>query len=191
TGVNENEAEFAVERGGGCRPMRLRRLPVDGDDVVHRVHQGLPFALADKRGVGKTIGGVFGPRRSDGPVLAAQFSQHVITPLFETAIQASPESPKGQYALEICQIPASRLARKNVRKAHRDRRFSRGDPARYFRSGAGVRGIAGDRAVERELFAVVSVDLGGTGGNRRRNDGRHRADLQPSAEPGRYAGDSG
>src|SRR5260370_20674970 len=77
----------------------------------------------------------------------------------KAAIQASLELLKGQYALEICQIPASRLARKDVRKAHRDRRLSRGDAARYFRSGAGVRGIAGDRAVERELFAVVSVDL--------------------------------
>ena len=70
--------------------MRLRRLPVDGDDAVHRVHQGLPFALADKRGVGKTIGGIFGPRRSDGPVLAAQFSQHVITPLFKGTYTGEP-----------------------------------------------------------------------------------------------------
>src|SRR6267378_3239405 len=79
-GVNQNEAEFAVEGGGVRRPMRLRRLPVDGNDVVHRVHQGLPLALADKRGVRKTVGGVFGPRRSDGPVFAAQVSQHVHHP---------------------------------------------------------------------------------------------------------------
>src|ERR1700738_3183563 len=50
----------------------------------------------------------------------------------KAAIQASLELLKGQYALEICQIPASQLARKDVRKAHRDRRLSRGYPARYF-----------------------------------------------------------
>src|SRR5712672_4871196 len=114
-----------------------------------------------------------------------------ITPLVKKPIQVSLESLKGQYALENCQIPASGSTRKTVRKACRDCRLSRGDPARYLRSGPGVRRTAGDRTAQRDLFAVVSLDLGGTGANRRRNDGRHRADLQRSAEPGRYAGDSG
>src|SRR5882757_7936459 len=107
------------------------------------------------------------------------------------AIQAGLKSLKGQYALEICQIPASRLAERNIRKAGRHCRLSGGYPARYLGPGAGVRRIAGSRAAERELFAILSLDLGRNGANRRRHDGRHRADLQRSAEPGRYARDSG
>src|SRR6195256_3683327 len=114
-----------------------------------------------------------------------------ITPLVKEPIQVGLESLKGQYALENCQIPASGSTRKTIRKACRDCRLSRGDPARYLRSGAGVRRIAGDRTAEYELFAVVSVDLGGTGANRRRDDGRHRADQQRPAAPGRHPRDSG
>src|SRR3979490_420830 len=114
-----------------------------------------------------------------------------ITPLVKKPIQVSLESLKGQYALENCQIPASGSTRKTIRKACRDCRLSRGDPARYLRSGAGVRRIAGDRTAERDLFTVVSLDLGRTGANRRRDDDRHRADLQRSAESGRHPLDSG
>ncbi len=64
--------------------------------------------------------------------------------------------------------------------------ISRRNLARYFRSGAGVRGIAGDRTADGELFAVVSLRLGRVGANRCRDDGRHRADLQRSAARGRY-----
>src|SRR6266850_2223672 len=114
-----------------------------------------------------------------------------ITPLVKKPIQVSLESLKGQYALENCQIPTSGSTRKTFRKACRDCRLSRGDPARYLRSGAGVRRIAGDRTAERDLFAVVSLDLGRAGANRRRDDDRHRADLQRSAESGRHPRDSG
>src|ERR1700716_1637885 len=104
-----------------------------------------------------------------------------ITPLSKAAIQASLESLKGQYALEICQTPADRLARKSIRKACGDCRLSRGDPARYLGPGAGVRGIAGDRTADRELFAGVPLCVGRTGPNRCRDDGRYRADLQRQA----------
>src|ERR1700736_3953903 len=77
------------------------------------------------------------------------------------SIQTSLEWLKGQYALKICQTPAARLVWKSLRETGGDRRLSRRDLARYLRPGAGVCGIARDRTADRELFAVISLDLGG------------------------------
>src|SRR5215203_5851868 len=85
--------------------------------------------------------------------------------LSRRAIQASLEWLKGQYALEICQNPTARTARKSLSEARGDRYVSRRDPARHLRSGPGLRGIAGDRAARCELLAVLSLDLGGIGAN--------------------------
>src|ERR1700736_6221795 len=105
------------------------------------------------------------------------------------SIQTSLEWLKGQYALKICQTPAARLVWKSLRETGGDRRLSRRDLARYLRSGAGVCGIARDRTADRELFAVISLDLGGIGANRRRDEDRHRADWQRWAAPDRYPRD--
>src|SRR5882724_1758633 len=170
--MNKDEAVFAVEWRGRRGPVRLGCLPVHGDDVVHRLHQRRPVGVADLGGIRKAEDLVVGPPRRDRLVLAAQISRHGGAPTIRSpAIQAGLEWLKGQYALEICQIPAARPARKTAREADRDRRFSRRDPARYFRSGAGLRRTAGDRTAGRGLRPVLSFDVGWTGANGRRDDG--------------------
>ena len=78
--INQNEAVFAVERGGGCGPVRFRRLPIDGDDAVHRIHQRLLVGGGDVRCIRKTVDRVISPGRFDRPILAAQISRHGRTP---------------------------------------------------------------------------------------------------------------
>src|SRR4051794_14314335 len=81
--ADEDEAVFLVEWRGGCGPVRLGCLPIDGDDAVHGVHHRLLVGWLDPGGIWKTVDAVVGPRRGDRLVLASWIPQHGTTPPFD------------------------------------------------------------------------------------------------------------
>ena len=114
--------------------MRLGRLPIDGDDAVHRVHQRLLVGSSDAGCIRKAVDRVASPGRVDRPILAAQISQHGRTPAVHRELyRRASNGLKDNMPSKSAKSRRVRSARASVDAAHRHRRLSGRDAAGHLR----------------------------------------------------------